>query len=134
MGMRQISEIATIGLVPVAVMFMSVGSALAVPLPPDECLGLDRERASIESQGVLDDLASSPTGFGSMLMSSARVELIRHYLEVKEKVLFRCPNLIVLRPKDPEDNTGEGDQPSGPVNGPAAGPGGIQTLLKNPNR
>ena len=117
-----------------AMFLLLPAAARAVPLPPDECLGLDRERATIESLGVLDDLATSPTGLGAMLMSTARVEQMRHYLEVKEKVLFRCPNLIVLTPKDPEDNSGEGDQPAAPGNGTAAGPDGIQTLLKNPNR
>lgn len=80
----------------------AAGTAAASPLTVDECVALDTEKKSLEGSGVLDDLAQSP-GLAQYTYSSDRLSRLRHYLDVKEKVLFRCPNLVVLKPTEVED-------------------------------
>ncbi|MEZ5774357.1 MAG: hypothetical protein R3D33_06560 [Hyphomicrobiaceae bacterium] len=79
---------------------LAAGPAMLAPSAPAhakaleqaECSALDGELAALEASGVKDDVEKGVT-WGRFNLSSDRISRIKHYLEVREKVLFRCPSL-----------------------------------------
>jgi hypothetical protein len=88
-------------MVALAILIGVSSTASAAPLAPDECLAIDFEKKSMEDAGVIDDFAQSP-GLAQYTYAGSRLERMRRYLDIKEKVLFRCPNLVVLKATEVE--------------------------------
>jgi len=67
----------------------------AAPLDEAACKSFDAEEKSLEIQGIKDDVAKGPE-WAKANLSASRLELIKHYIYLKEQVDFRCPSLIVV--------------------------------------
>jgi hypothetical protein len=75
---------------------MAHAPALSKALEPAECKALDVEVATLEAAGIKLDIEKGPE-WGKANLAADRIERIRHYFEIREKVLFRCPELIAAR-------------------------------------
>lgn len=88
--MRRLSALILIGLP------LLQAAALAAQLDPGQCDSLKAERESLATAGGLAaDLERGPE-WGQANLSPERLRQIRDFLELEEKIAFRCP-----RPKPP---------------------------------
>jgi hypothetical protein len=89
--------------------------AVAQPVDAEQCIALDAEQKSLERAGVAQQIALDPEAAKVSSLSEEEVARLTRYLEVKETVLFRCPNLQPVVLPDPK----QGDIISGPPDEPA---------------
>jgi hypothetical protein len=78
----------------VALLAATTGAG-AAPLDPVACLTLENEQRMLEAQGVLIDMAKG-VEWARANLSAERIARVREFIDVKEKVLFRCPSLVKL--------------------------------------
>lgn len=68
--------------------------AAATPLDGPACLLLGQEQKTLEAAGIAADMEKGPD-WAKANLAADKLERIKHYLDVKEKVLFRCPTLVL---------------------------------------
>ncbi|MEZ5924655.1 MAG: hypothetical protein R3D57_09750 [Hyphomicrobiaceae bacterium] len=71
------------------------GPAVAAPLDDETCKTFETQQRLLESQGLQADLAKGIDAARTELAAS-RLELVKHYIYLKEQVAFRCPSLLVV--------------------------------------
>jgi hypothetical protein len=71
----------------------------AAPLGEEVCKTYDAQQKILEIQGVKEDLARGPV-WAKANLTPSRLEVIKHYIYLKEQVTFRCPSLTVLSAPD----------------------------------
>ena len=69
--------------------------ARAAPLDAAQCKTYDAQQKILEGQGLKVDVARGAE-WAKADLSASRVELIKHYIYLKEQVAFRCPSLIAV--------------------------------------
>jgi hypothetical protein len=74
-------------------------AARAEPLEPDECKALETQKQSLLTAGVKAALIQGPDWVKEHLHNEEEIERIRVYLQVEEKVAFRCRTDGVVVPK-----------------------------------
>lgn len=79
------------------IFFAAADAGHALPLTPSECDQVRAEQLGLESSGVTADMAQGAEWARSNL-SPDRLQRIARWIELQEKVLFRCP-----RPKPPPE-------------------------------
>jgi hypothetical protein len=67
---------------------MAPNIGMATPLEPAACGDLEKEKATLESAGISDDLRLKPTE--AKALPGDRLKRIQRYVEVSGQVLFRC--------------------------------------------
>jgi hypothetical protein len=64
-------------------------TVVALPLGSVVCSGLNQERNTLETSGVLNDLRM--TSVEAKELAKDRLERIQRYVEISGQILFRCP-------------------------------------------
>lgn len=77
-----------------------MGPAAAIPLDEVRCKTLAGEMKALEDQGAVSDLLTGPA-WAEANLPADRVATLKHYISLKEEVLFRCPSLHAGVPPDP---------------------------------
>lgn len=110
-----------IGVMALCAASCSSGRAFAVPLDAPACLLLGQEQKSLEQAGITADMQQGPD-WAKANLAQDRLERVKHYLEVKEKVLFRCPSLViaVIAATTPDAADGDATVAAGDDDGSAA--------------
>lgn len=80
----------SLGLAALVLVLAPVGAltAVATPLEPAACSGLDHERNTLATSGVLDDLHVDAEQ--AKALSRERLERVQRYVEISGQILFRC--------------------------------------------
>lgn len=94
-----------------AVLAMAGSRARAVPLDPAACSGLDQERGSLLTSGVLDDLHQTATVAAAM--PKERILRVQRYVEVSGQILFRCQ--VAAKPDSEPGDAATVDGPPEPA-------------------
>jgi hypothetical protein len=110
-----------------AAVALPLAPAAAEPLDAERCSSLKAEQSQLEQAGVRDNLQRG-AAWGKANLSAAKLEEVRHLIEVDEQVLFRCGSkaLVNLPPDEPEPAAKADDKPAGKTEAKpdAAAPGG----------
>jgi hypothetical protein len=104
--------------------------AAAKALGSEECKALDAEAATLEAAGIKLDIEKGPQ-WAKANLAADRIERIRHYFEIREKVLFRCPELVAARAAADarRQKASGGRKPSGNASGEASGDEGTNEFV-----
>jgi hypothetical protein len=99
---------------------LAASPAGAKPLDQQTCLLLDQQLKAIEATGIKADLEKGPA-WGRANLAQSRLDQIRIYLDIAEKVLFRCPSLSIIAAEEAAaPATAAGDTENGDPTVPAA--------------
>ena len=74
-----------------------VEPALTLPMDAQTCLSLLNERKELENAGAQRDMALGPQ-WAKDNLPEERLQRILRYIEVKEGLMFRCPNIVLTGP------------------------------------
>jgi hypothetical protein len=86
-----------------AAVMLPCAPVVAAPLDAERCASLKAEQAQLEQAGVRDDLQKG-ADWGKTHLSPAKLQEVKHLIEVDEQVLFRCASksLVTLPGDEPE--------------------------------
>jgi hypothetical protein len=88
--------------------------ASAVPLAPDDCVRARSEQFTLEGSGVPADMSRGPE-WARTNLEPERLKRIARWIELQERILFRCP-----RPKPPPQPESAGNTQPRDEDGSAA--------------
>ncbi len=74
-----------------------VPQARGKALEAAECKTIDAEMKTLEASGLKGDLDKG-VEWAKANLAGSRMEQVKVYLDLREKVLFRCPSLVVATP------------------------------------
>ncbi len=74
-----------------------VQPARALPMDAQTCLSLFNERKELENAGARSDMALGPK-WAKDNLPEERLQRILRYIEVKEGLMFRCPDIVLTGP------------------------------------
>ena len=90
--------------------------ASAVPLAPEDCVRARSEQFTLEGSGVPADMSRGPE-WARTNLEPERLKRIARWIELQERILFRCP-----RPKPPPQPESAGNTQPRDEDGSAAVP------------
>jgi hypothetical protein len=96
-----------------AAVALPCGPVAAAPIDAEHCASLKAEQSQLEQAGVRDDMQKG-ADWGKAHLSPAKLQDVKHLIEVDEQVLFRCgsKSLVTLPAEEPEPAPATDAQPA----------------------
>lgn len=95
----------------------------AAPIDAEHCASLKAEQSQLEQAGVRDDMQKG-ADWGKANLSPAKLQEVKHLIEVDEQVLFRCgsKSLVALPADEPEPAPATNAKPAAKAEAKAGAP------------